>query len=385
MCGQNGQKHNLFRRYMPIMVAAFLSFAAFVCSSCSETSSSLTIKQQVAWTLDKTMNAYNIPGAVVGSMVPGEEELVIRKGLADLETGSAIQTVDKFRIGSITKTFTATLILRLVDEGLLSLDDKLDEYVAGIPYANKITIRQLCNNTSGLANYGENKDLVASIEKEPHRVWAPSELVDIAISMGQHFPPGEGWYYSNTNFILLGMIIEKVTGNRLAVEIQQRITEPLGLSYTSLANSPDISGQYSHGYEFVGEDDKNLIDRTEYLDPSIVWGAGAMISNLKDLKIWANALAKGELLSEAAYKEQLTWVDISETHGIAEKYGLGIFYLGGLIGHDGRQPGYDTAMFYLPSRDAIFVVLLNKSEAANIALGVLMKIVKIVLPGEVPW
>ena len=206
MCGQNGQKHNLFRRYMPIMVGAFLSLVAFVCSSCSETSSSLTIKQQVAWTLDKTMNAYNIPGAVVGSMVPGEEELVIRKGLADLETGSAIQTVDKFRIGSITKTFTATLILRLVDEGLLSLDDKLDEYVADIPYANKITIRQLCNNTSGLANYGENKDLIASIEKEPHRVWTPSELVDIAISMGQHFPgqPDLMWavLYSNHSNLL---------------------------------------------------------------------------------------------------------------------------------------------------------------------------------------
>ena len=384
MYGDYGEKYYLIRRYMPVMATAFLFLAAF-CLSCNETSSRLTIRQQIELTLDKTMNAYNIPGAIVGSIVPGEEELVIKKGLADLKTGRAIQIVDKFRIGSITKTFTATLILRLVDEGLLSLDDKLDEYVAGIPSANIITIRQLCNNTSGLANYGENKDLIASIEKEPHRVWAPRELVDIAVSMGPHSPPGKRWYYSNTNFILLGMIIEEVTGNSLAVEIQQRIAEPLGLSCTSLANSPEISGQYSHGYEFAGEDDRDLIDRTEYLDPSIVWGAGAMISNLKDLKIWADALAKGELLSKAAHEEQLTWVDISETHGIAEKYGLGIFYLGGLIGHDGRQPGYDTAMFYLPSRDAIFVVLLNKSEAANIALGVLMRIVKIVLPGEVPW
>ena len=302
------------------------------------------------------MNAYNIPGAVVGIKVPGGEEWVIKKGLADVETGRAIQTVDRFRIGSITKTFTATIILQLADEGLLSLDDTLDKYVTGIPQAGKITVRQLCNNTSGLANYGKSKEVISSIEKEPHRVWRPRELVDMAISMGRHLPPGEGWHYSNTNFILLGIIIEKVTGSRLAVEIQRRIAEPLGLSYTSLADSPEIRGQYSHGYEFAGEDDKNLVDRTRYLDPSIVWGAGAMISNLKDLKIWADALSKGKLLSKAAHKEQLTWVDISETQGIAEKYGLGVFYLGGLIGHDGRQPGYDTAMFYLPSRDAVFVV-----------------------------
>ena len=375
----------MLRRYMPVMVSAFLSFSFLVFLPCGKTSTGLTTKKQIELTLDKTMNAYNIPGAVVGIMVPGKEDLVIRKGLADIETGGAVQTVDKFRIGSISKTFTATVILQLVDEGLLSLDDTLDKYVTGIPDAGKITVRQLCNNTSGLANYGQSREVISSIEKEPHRVWTPGELVDIAISMGPHLPPGGGWHYSNTNFILLGIIIEKVTGSRLAVEIQRRIAEPLGLSYTSLADSPEISGQYSHGYESRGENDKNLVDRTEYLDPSIVWGAGAMISNLKDLKIWADALAKGKLLSKAAHKEQLTWVDISETHGIEEKYGLGIFYLGGLIGHDGRQPGYDTAMFYLPSRDAVFVVLLNKSEAANIALGVLMKIVTIVLPGEVPW
>ena len=192
---------------MPFMVSAFLSLPVLVFLSCGKASAGLTTKKQIELTLDKTMNAYNIPGAVVGIMVPGKEDLVIRKGLADIETGGSVQTVDKFRIGSISKTFTATVILQLADEGLLSLDDTLDKYVTGIPDAGKITVRQLCNNTSGLANYGQSREVISTIEKEPHRVWTPGELVDIAISMGPHLPPGEGWHYSNTNFILFSIDI----------------------------------------------------------------------------------------------------------------------------------------------------------------------------------
>ncbi|MDY6794902.1 MAG: serine hydrolase domain-containing protein [Actinomycetota bacterium] len=371
-----------------VIAAVFLTLvtvAVLLLSSCGGPSLSPEVRDEIERDVEEIMEERDIPGGVVGVWVPGRGELVLALGRSDIDTGEEMHLDDRFRIGSITKTFTATLILQLKDEGLLGLDDPLDAYVSGVPGGGEITVRQLCDNTSGLYNYGEDERLAAALEEDPHRVWSPRELVDIAVSHPPLFAPGEGWAYSNTNFVLLGMIVEEVTGNGFAEELRERIIEPLGLTATYLATEPEMKGDYSHGYEYASEESRELVDRTDYLDPSIVWSAGAMVSNLEDLETWAGALAGGELLSEASHREQLSWVDIPEDGEIDTGYGLGVLYIDGLIGHDGRQPGYDAAVFYYPERETTLVALLNKAEETSIAMGVLMRIASILFPDDFGW
>ncbi len=374
----NGRRHLL-----TFVLAALISLTLLACSSCGNASFPEAVEKNLDELTTRVMDKHDIPGMVIGVWVPGEGTWVKAKGEADIQTGRPMEQSDKFRIGSITKSFTTTLILQLVDDGMLSLDDKLEKYVSGIPGGDKITVRQLCNNTSGLFEYGDDEDLVNTLATDPQKKWTPRELVDVAISHEPYFPPGEGWHYSNTNFILLGMIIEKVTGKKLADEYQTRIFDELGLDNTSFSDTSEMTGDYSHGYAYE-EDDKELVDFTEYLDPSIHWAAGAIVSNLDDLKVWAKALAGGELISDAMHKEQLTWVDIPGEEGIS-KYGLGIFDIGGLTGHNGQTPGYQSSMFYLPKKDATIIVLLNSVSEQNLDLQVTMAIAEEVFPDEVSW
>ncbi|MFW6114097.1 MAG: serine hydrolase domain-containing protein [Actinomycetota bacterium] len=343
------------------------------------------VEGEIERDVESIMEERDIPGAVVGVYTPGRGELVLALGQSDIDAGREMRARDRFRIGSITKTFTATLILQLVDEGLLGLEDTLDGYISGVPGGDSITVRQLCDNTSGLFNYGEDQGVIAALEADPHNVWSPRELVDIAASHEPYFPPGESWAYSNTSYILLGMIVEEVTGNSFAEELEVRIIEPLGLDDTHLARGPEMKGDYSRGYEYASEEGRELVDRTDYLDPSIVWSAGAMVSNLEDLKTWAEALAEGELLSEASHREQFKWVDIPEEGELDTGYGLGVFNISGLIGHDGRQPGYDAALFCYPDRETILVGLFNKAEETGVAMGVLMRIAATLFPDDFSW
>lgn len=328
------------------------------------------------------MSANDIPGAVVGIWVPGEGTLILEKGEADIGTGRAVKQTDQFRIGSNTKTFTNTVLLQLVDEGKVSLDDTLDRYFPDVPNSNNVTIRELCNMTSGLANYTDDDGLQEAMENNPFRKWEPRELVDIAISLDPYFPPGQGFHYSNTNTVLLGIIIEQVTGNDVGAEIRERIIEPLGLESTTFPTGPDMTGEYSRGY-YADEDSGELVDVTNAYDPSWAWTAGAMVSELTDMKTWVKALVSGELLSSSTQDERLNWTD-ANLEDVPLKYGLGIMSVSGLLGHAGDLPGFSSAVFYLPSKDATIVVWLNKEpgDKAAIALRLMMSIAEILFPDE---
>ncbi len=152
------------------------------------------------------------PGALVGVWKGDGTTLVKAYGLARTDPEEAMRAGMGFRAGSVTKTFTGNLALQLVDQGRLSLDDPVSRYVEGVPDGDRITVRMLLNHSSGLFNYGADKALNETITADPHKVWTPAELVAVAVSNPPYFPPGEGCTYSNTNYVLLGMIIEKVTG-----------------------------------------------------------------------------------------------------------------------------------------------------------------------------
>ena len=334
--------------------------------------------------IDATVSGNGIPGAVVGVWVPGEGTWIKATGEADVKTKREIKPADKFRIGSITKTFTATVILQLVDEGKIGLDDTLDKYFPGVPNAGDITIRDLCGMTSGLFDYTGDEGFQEALDKDPARKWEPRELVEFASSHDPLFAPGDGWDYCNTNYILLGMIIEQVTGNKIAGEYQSRIIDRLGLENTTFPDNSDMTGEYSHGY-MADEESGELEDITGTFDPSLAWAAGAMISNLDDLKIWARAVAGGDLLSEDAQRDRLSWVD-AEMGGLDFQYGLGIGHMEGFVGHGGDVPGYTSAMFYKPDKDATVIVLLNKNpnEEETAGLRLFIEIARTLFPGGAP-
>lgn len=377
--------NRIVKNFMRIVVMAVILFVV-ACSllSCGTPEFTSEQKQEIERLVDQTMSDNDIPGVIVGVWVPGEGEFVLAKGKADIETGQEIKLADRVRIGSNTKPFVITVLLQLVDEGKVNLDDTLDKFDFGveIPNSENITVRECCNMTSGLFNCTTAEGYQEALNADLLRKWNPQELVEFAVSNEPYFPPGEGFEYSNTNTILIGMIIEQITGNDLIKEIQKRIIEPLKLDNTIFPTTPEMTGEHSHGYKFMEEEGK-LLDVTNLLDPSATWAAGAMISNLYDLKTWAKALATGELISESTQKERLTRVD-GTIEDLDVKYGLGIFSLDGFIDHAGELPGYSTAPFYNPEKDATIVVLLNKQpnneHLASIKL--LQRIAEVVIPKQ---
>ncbi|MGP3961451.1 serine hydrolase domain-containing protein [Nonomuraea sp. 3N208] len=260
-------------------------------------------------------------------------------GVADTETGRKRRQQDRFRVGSITKAFTSTVVLKLAAGGRLSLDDTVEKWLPGVVRGNghdgsKITIRQLLNQTSGVFNYSMDKNLVAQYVGPAfleHRFDAvrPEELVKVAMANPPAFAPGTAWGYSNTNFVLAGMIIEKVTGRSYAEEVARRITRPLGMTATYVpGNEAKLRGPHARHYSklLLTEPDAKVYDVTD-LNASGAWAAGGIVSTAGDLHKFYRALLGGRLLPPAQQKEMFTGVSTEGGQWIPNTtYGLGVFW-----------------------------------------------------------
>lgn len=320
--------------------------------------------------LIENMEEFGIPGALVGVWIPGEGKLIIEEGVSNVDTNRAIAKEDHMRVGSVTKSFTVTVILQLVDEGLINLNDQLNKFFPEIENSTA-TVGELANMRSGIFNYTEDNEFVLELIQNLLRKWAPQELVDVADRNEPYFSPDGGWHYSNTNTVILGMIIEQVTGNLLGDEIQKRILEPLGLSGTIYPVTPDMPVPFSRGYA-VFDPEIGLMDVT-FSDPSASAGSGAMISKLSDLRKWGEALGKGALLNEETRQIQLNSLspivfdpcdDDDPDRAKREcpeydKYGFGIGELNGWIGHTGEYIGYTALVMFEPESESVIVILMN--------------------------
>lgn len=364
--------------YVPFVLTSY--FITRLIPYDSGKSISAELQQEISVNVNRALKQHNIPGAIVGVWTRDDGLWLRAFGKSDIFSGKDLRWNEKMRIGSITKTFTATVALQLIQDRKIRLDEPLANYIPAIPQAAKITIRQLLNHTSGIFDYTSDKDFWPKVFANPLKTWSPQELVDIAATHPLNFVPGTSWGYSNTNYVLLGMIIEMATGRKIEDEIRRRILEPLDLKRTTFPDYSYIEGEYSHGY--MDRDASGKLNDVTILDPSFAWSAGAMISDLQDLAIWARILESGRLLSVRMKEEQFNFVDTGQPH---LKYGLGVARFGDFIGHDGGIPGYNSAMFYLPSRDTIIIVLLNRFSDTNVAMQLFMKIAKIVVPADAPW
>ncbi|MED2693668.1 serine hydrolase domain-containing protein [Bacillus toyonensis] len=269
-------------------------------------------------------------------------------GVADLSTKKPVKSDYRFRIGSVTKTFTATTVLQLVGENRVQLDDSIEKWLPGLIQGNgydgnQITIRQLLNHTSGIAEYLKSKDADIMNSK---KTYTAEEIVKIGLSLPPDFSPGKGWSYSNTGYVILGMLIEKITGNSYAEEIEKRIIEPLDLSNTFLpGNSPVIPGK-NHARGYVKTEGTSELKDITYYNPSLANSAGDMISNADDLNKFFSSLLSGKLLKERELKEMLTTVPV-EGKAVGDGYGLGIYETKlpngvSVWGHGGGIPGFTT-------------------------------------------
>jgi D-alanyl-D-alanine carboxypeptidase len=305
---------------------------------------------------------YNAPGAIVGIWIPSKGTYVAARGKADLASGEAMQTDDHMRIGSITKTFTVTVLLQLVDKERVRLDDPVSKYLSYIPNGQHITLRMLANMTAGLFNYTADKRFERAFLQNPQRIWTPRQLVNVSLRHRPDFPPGTGWNYSNTNTVVLGIIIEQVTGKSMLDVFKEESFQPLGLTNTIWPTTSALPLPYAHGITDQTLNGKEA-DGTHW-NPSWAFTAGKIISNLQDLKTWAKAVATGAQISPALQKQRLTWVKFPPL--TPEKtYGLGIVYNHGWLGHEGSLPGYNSDAYYLPSQDATMILLVNSDIGTN--------------------
>lgn len=312
-----------------------------------------SVTAQLDAVVTATLERTGVPGAIVGVSGPDcryEEAF----GVADTATGEPMRTDFHSRIGSETKTFTVTALLQLVDDGAVGLDDPIGEYVAGVPEGDRITLRQLARMQSGLFNYSADEDFFQALVSDPYRSFTPQQLLEYSFAHPLNFPPGEGWEYSNTNTILLGLVVEQVSGLPLHEYLEQEVLEPLALDDTVLPTDNAFPEPHAEGYTAFED---QVIVATDF-NPSWGWAAGAMTSTLDDLQTWADAVATGTLLEPETQAQRLeTAAPPGALPGVG--YGLGIFVVQGWIGHNGSLPGYQSLTIHLPEQETSLVVLLN--------------------------
>ncbi|SDX90510.1 serine hydrolase domain-containing protein [Roseicitreum antarcticum] len=277
-------------------------------------------------------------------------------GVADPETGAVMEVGMHTRIGSVTKTFTGTALMQLAEAGKLSLEDSIDQYVPGVPNGDVITLRHLANMTSGLPSYTQAEPFLDQFFADPSLHYTPQNLLDFALSGSPIFAPGARFDYSNTNTVLLGLVIEQVTGQDIDTAFNSMILEPLGLTETTGPDgAADLPEPYSQGLTLQGDAaTPEAPSNATHWDPSWAWAAGGIISTLDDLLVYGRALGTGkDLLGAEAQQERLR--SFPEPAG----YGIAMGCVNGWIGHTGELPGYNTTVFYDTTTDTTVVVQAN--------------------------
>ena len=325
-----------------------------------------------------------IPGAAMLIRTPGGE-ITATYGVTTLGGSTPVTLDDHFRVGSNTKTWTGTVILQLVQEGKLKLSDPVSKYRQDVPNGQHITIEELLNMRSGLFNYTETYQLNHTLDVDPGKAWDAEQLVKIGLALPPYFAPGEGYHYSNTNTLLLGLIAEKLDGKPLRQIFQQRLFTPLGLKQTSFPAADDASlpTPFSHGYMYT-DNVRTLADSALPADlqaqamagtllpndqtaanPSWGGAAGAGISTIGDLATWVQALGDGRLLGPALQQQRLQ--DMQPiSPGSTGSYGWALARMGPVFyGHTGELPGYNSYMGYDPTNKITMVIWSNLAPGAD--------------------
>jgi D-alanyl-D-alanine carboxypeptidase len=334
-------------------------------------------------TVHQQMSSQNLPGVVVLISIPGQGEMVKAYGEANLQAHAPRNTADPFRIASITKTFIGTLILQLADDGSLALSDSVSKWYPGFPNGDSVTVDLLLRMRSGFAD-SLDEDFLQEFYADPTAALTPQQMIDRAAARGAEFvAPDTVTRYNNLNYAMLGEIAEKVSGKDIRTLLEQRIYRPLGITHTVYPVATEFGGS-NRGYLY-NPGSAQFEDLT-VLDPSPAGGAGAIISTLADLKPYARALCTGTLLKPATQALRLQGTTLDGEPAFVQ-YARGLLHLGNFCGHNGTIFGFSSEMFYLPAKDAVIVINVNRLDLDDHSQSteLLLLLTRQLFPQDVSW
>ena len=323
--------------------------------------------------MEHIRNRDGFPGATLAFILPDGTSGATAVGFADLERERLMQASDRMLAGSVGKTFVSATLLQLIDENKVRLDDKLSAWLGAntwfgrLPNASDLTIRMLLNHTSGIPDHVYVPEFAAAVRKNPARAWRPEEMVAYVLDKPPLFPAGKGWSYADTNYILVGMVIERATHDLLYRQIESRFLKPLHLTHTAPSDHPRLKGLVP-GYADLtvswGQHRKVAANGRYDFNPQSEWAGGGLISNSADLARWTKTLYGNHfLLSANAFAELTNGVDTPRGY----KYGLGVYVrqtpLGPAYGHAGEIPGYFTITSFWPGKGLTIALQFNTDDA----------------------
>jgi len=305
-------------------------------------------------------------------MFPDGTSWIARAGFADIATHRVVTAGTAFSAGSISKTFTSALVMALVEEGLVSLDASVRTYLPALAIDSAITVRQLLDHTSGLDDFFSHASIDTALLSHPGRAWTAAD--SLRYMANPYFKPGTGWHYSNTNYLVLGMLAEVVGRAPLATQFRERFFDPLGLSHTIYQSKETPRGPIAHGYRFTGpsprlkgidvSDGSAVIPFTSVVTAS--GGAGSIATTATDLARWARALYGGSLLRPETLASMVDDAAVTTALKSSVPYGLGVqvVTIDGrtAMGHSGRLLGFRAVMRWLPDQGIAIALMTNQSR-----------------------
>lgn len=321
------------------------------------------------------------PGVNAGIVLADGTAFGLAAGLADTVLGLPMEPTSRLMQGSVGKTYVAAVAMQLMHEGVLDLEARLSTYIGNEPWYTRIpnhetvTVRQLLTHTSGIVRYEFDPRFISDLVAAPEKVWQPEDRLAYLFDSEAPFAPGEGWEYSDTDYILIGMIIEALTGNTYYDELRRRILGPLQLVHTVPSDTRRVPGLVQ-GYAGVDNlfrvPDEVIVDGEFVINPQFEWTGGGLASTASDLAMWAKALYEGKAFDEAMLPIMLDAVPARL--GPNTQYGLGVIIrptpLGPSWGHSGFFPGYLSEMAYLPDHEIALAVQVNSSDFQNMKVPV---------------
>jgi D-alanyl-D-alanine carboxypeptidase len=351
--------------FLPLIFAATATASCATTATAGHPDASSRSELRATRILDRHRTRREFPGAVLALRDPSGVSVTVTAGSAGPTQGGApIDPGTPWIIGSATKTFVAVVVLQLAQEGELELDATVEPYFPDLPAASRITIRQLLQHTSGLSDYLHTE----AVEADARRAWSARELIAVAVARGPVAEPGAGYHYANTNYLLLGELVEKVTSRPWHAEVRSRILEPLGLRHTGYAGEPSAP-RLGAGHLIA---DGKFVDATDRWHASIGGAAGAMYSTTADLMAFTLALFEGDLLDARRAAEMRTFVPGEDYGYVGHAYGLGLerYTVNDLtvLGHMGNASAHGSFIGYDPASRAAVAVQINAANPGPAAV-----------------
>jgi len=365
-------------RKIILLLSVCLLSTGTIRSQTTTVSDAAALQRALQLKLDEWHKAGSFPGATLGVVLANGESFGLAVGLSDREMKTPMKPNDRMLAGSVGKTFAAATALQLIKEGKIGLDDKIERYLgrepwfSRLPNARDITVRHLLNHTSGLMRYEFKDQFTKDLTANPEKIWKPAELITYLLDEKAPFAAGKGWDYSDTNYIVLGMIIEKVTGRRFYDEANRRLLKPLKLTDTipqdGLRLKGVVQGYAGPNNPFGGRD--AMIQGGKFaINPQFEWTGGGYASTAEDLARWAKMIYEGKAFSRDLLTQVVDGVPAPMLGG-ETRYGLGVIIrktsLGTTYGHSGFFPGYMTDMMYFPGEKVAVAVQVNTSVGRSL-------------------